>query len=421
MIAARSPWKPDEPSRIDLRRRRAKVFGKKRFTCEGSMKRTASGAGALLLLSTSIAGAGALDRTGQPIDVLFQDGNYAELSYSFTIPDVQGTFTHPLLGSAQSGDVATDFAMATLSFKSDLSDRVSLAVIVDHPFGADVDYSEADPTYPIAGSQAEFETLAVTALGRYKFNDTFSLHAGVRFIQVKADLLSQVTNVTIDPVTGLPAATLYTYDGDFESDEALGYVIGGAYERPDIALRVALTYSSETDFSHDTTFTGTAIGAGETEYTLPQSVNLDFQTGVAADTLLFGSIRWVDWSETTIDAFGYAFNPVVSHDGDYVTYTLGVGRQFTDKLAASAAVIYEPAVGSDFDPAEPTTSGISNLSPTDGQAGVQIAASYALTENVEVGAGVRFTRLGGGTTRYIGADFDDGDAISAGFKIGYRF
>jgi long-chain fatty acid transport protein len=385
------------------------------------MKRTASGAGALLFLSASIASAGALDRTGQPIGVLFEDGNYAELSFSFTIPDVQGTFTHPLIGTAESGDVSTDFGLASLSFKSDLGDRFALAVILDHPFGAEVDYSEADPTYPIAGSQAEFETLAVTALGRYKFNDNFSLHAGVRFIQVKADLLSQVTSVTIDPATGQPAATLYTYDGDFESDEALGYVVGAAYERPDIALRIALTYSSETDFSHDTTFTGTGIGAGASEYSLPQSVNLDFQTGVAADTLLFGSIRWVDWSETMIDAFGYAFNPVVSHDGDYVTYTLGVGRQFTDKLAASAAVIYEPAIGSDFDPAEPATSGISNLSPTDGQLGLQIATSYALTESVEVGAGVRFTRLGGGTTRYIGADFEDNHAISAGFRIGYRF
>ena len=42
------------------------------------------------------------------------------------------------------------------------------------------------------------------------------------------------------------------------------------------------------------TFTGTGSGSGLSEYTLPQSVNLDFQTGVAADTLVFGSVRWVD-------------------------------------------------------------------------------------------------------------------------------
>ncbi|EYD73572.1 Outer membrane transporter, OMPP1/FadL/TodX family [Rubellimicrobium mesophilum DSM 19309] len=398
------------------------------------MKRTASGAGALLLLSTSIANAGALDRTGQPVDVLFQDGNYAELSFSYTVPDVQGSFTdtNPLIGATESGDAAADFGLASLSFKSDLSDRFSLAVIIDHPFGADVDYRDADPTYPISNSQAEFESLAVTALGRYKLDDNFSIHAGVRFLQVKADLLSDVI-LGFDPVANAPV--VYNYDGDFESDDALGYVVGVAYERPEIALRVALTYSSETDFSHETTYTTTLTGvpapftdSGETAYSLPQSVNLDFQTGIAPDTLLFGSIRWVDWSATEINAYGYGvvpgavlpFNPVVEYDDDYVTYTLGVGRQFTDKLAASAAVIYEPSIGTDFDP---TTGegGISNLSPTDGQLGVQIAANYAVTDNVELGVGVRYTRLGGGTTRLFGAEFDDNDAITAGMRIGYRF
>lgn len=384
------------------------------------MNRIAPSLGALLLLSTSMASAGALDRTGQPIDVLFQEGNYAELNFSYTIPDVQGIFANAIFGPSESGDVASDFGVASLSFKSDLSDQVSLAVIIDQPFGAEVDYTDADPSYPIAGSIADYETLAVTALGRYKFNETFSLHAGVRFIQVEASLLSQVASVAVDPVTGAPTATLYTYDGEFETDDGLGYVLGAAYERPEIALRVALTYSSDVEISHDTTFSGTALGTGKTEYTLPQSVNLDFQTGIAAGTLLFGSIRWVDWSSTVIDAAGYAFNPVVSYDDDYVTYTLGVGRQFTDQLAASAALIYEPSIGSDFDPAT-AEGGLSNLGPTDGQLGVQLAANYAVTENVEVGVGVRYVSLGGGTSRFFGADFDDSDAVSAGLRIGYRF
>jgi len=419
MIAARALRNVDAAESIDLTAGHA-MLPWKPTRRGGHMNRIAPSVGALLLLSTSMASAGALDRTAQPVDVLFQDGNYAELNFSYTIPDVQGTFSNPLLGVAEAGDVASDFGLASLSFKSDLSDRVSLAVIIDQPFGAEVDYGDADPTYPIAGSVAQFESLAVTALGRYKFNETFSLHAGVRYVQVKASLLSQVTSITVDPLTGLPAATLYTYDGDFESDDALGYVVGAAYERPDIALRVALTYSSETEFSHDTTFSGTTLGTGQTVYTLPQSVNLDFQTGIAAGTLLFGSIRWVDWSSTVIDAAGYAFNPVVSYDDDYVTYTLGVGRQFTDKLAASAAVIYEPSIGSDFDPAT-GEGGLSNLGPTDGQLGIQLAANYAVTNNVEVGLGVRYVSLGGGTSRFFGADFDDNHAISAGLRIGYRF
>lgn len=381
------------------------------------MNRIALASGALLL-STSIASAGALDRSGQPVGVLFEQGNYAELTYSHTWPDVQGTFTDPSTGTVASGNVGVSFGQASLAFKSDLTDRLSLAVILDHPFGADVSYGSADPLYPISGTRAQFESLSVTALGRYRFSDNFSIHAGARAVEIDASLFSQVLSVQSTP-QGL-AAVLYTYDGEFDSDSDVGYVIGAAYERPEIALRVALTYSSETEFSHQTSFTGTSIGEGRTEYTLPQSVNLDFQTGIAADTLLFGSVRWVDWSATRIDAFGYGFNPVVSYEDDIVTYTLGVGRQMTDRISASASVIYEPSVGSDFDPAV-QGSGVSNLAPVDGQLGVQLGASYALNDRVEVGAGVRYTRLSDVTTRAFGAEFTDNDTLSVGMKIGVSF
>ena len=54
----------------------------------------------------------------------------------------------------------------------------------------------------------------------------------------------------------------------------------------------------------------------------PQSVNLDFQTGIAKDTLLFGQIRWVDWSNTPIDippAVDPA--PLLSYADDRISYT----------------------------------------------------------------------------------------------------
>jgi long-subunit fatty acid transport protein len=389
------------------------------------MNRIALGAGALLLISTSMAQAGALDRSGQPITALFEDGNYAELNFGFTTPDVEGTF--PLNG-ASSGSVGTEFSITTLSFKYDINDRLSFAVIVDEPFGADVDYGDADPGYPIAGSFATFESTSVTALGRYKFNDRFSVHGGARLVRVDADLYLQSPNAD--------GTALNFYEGDFDTDSDVGYVVGAAYERDEIGLRVALTYSSETNFSHGTDYVrgqvggGSIPGSGLTEYTLPQSVNLDFRTGIAQDTAIFGSIRWVDWTATTINVPPFApefpgappntVNPVVSHEEDIVTYTLGIGRRFTDQLTASAAVIYEPATASDFDPTVPG-SGASNLAPSSGQLGIQLAATYAINENIELTGGLRYTRLGDVTTRGIGAEFTDNDAVSLGLRVGFRF
>ena len=61
--------------------------------------------------------------------------------------------------------------------------------------------------------------------------------------------------------------------------------------------RVALTYNSAISYELPTTETsvlGTVNSTTDTE--TPQSVNFEFQTGVAADTLLFGGVRWVDWT-----------------------------------------------------------------------------------------------------------------------------
>lgn len=374
------------------------------------MTRITWSAAALLLATTTIAQAGALDRTLQPVGVIFEDGNYAQLSYGFTSPDVSGVVPGAGIGS---GNVGVDFSTVTLSFKYDISERLSVGVVVDQPFGADISYDEADPGYPIEGSEATFDSSSVTVLGRYKFNDSFSIHTGARFITIDADLFVAVPSVA------------YSYDADFGEDSDTAYVVGAAYERPEIGLRVALTYSSETSYSNDSSYESTTLGVpgsggGPVEYSLPQSVNLDFRTGIAADTLLFGQIRWADWSETEINVPDYLFNPVVEYEEDVYTYTLGVGRKFSDRISAAASVIYETPNSDGFDPLDPE-SGVSNLSPTDGQLGFEVGGTYLVGNGVELSSGVRYTRLGDATTRTFGAEFEDNSAVSVGLRVGYRF
>ena len=93
------------------------------------------------------------------------------------------------------------------------------------------------------------------------------------------------------------------YRVDAGKDWGYGWMLGTAYERPDIALRVSLSYYSKISHSLDTQESTATTGVlpTQTEVDTPQSVSLDFQTGVAPKTLVFGSIRWVDWSEFRID------------------------------------------------------------------------------------------------------------------------
>ena len=101
-------------------------------------------------------------------------------------------------------------------------------------------------------------------------------------------------------------------------------MLGGAYERPDIALRIALTYNSTIETNHTTVETvgGGVVSTAPTEIETPESVNLDFQTGIAADTLLFGGIRWVNWTDFEISPAFYSSpaavgQPFLSYDDTY--------------------------------------------------------------------------------------------------------
>ena len=149
---------------------------------------------------------------------------------------------------------------------------------------------------------------------------------------------------------------VHDYSVDAEDKWGYGYLVGAAYELPEIALRVALTYFSKITYDLDTdrefvTSTGTEPDT-ETDVDTPQSVQLDFQTGVAPKTLVFGYVRWVDWSEFSISPPVYEQatieqllgqpRPLVDYADDWWTYNLGVGRQLTDALAGSLSITWEP-------------------------------------------------------------------------------
>ena len=352
------------------------------------MKNTLS-AGAALLLTTSIASAGGLDRSGQSVGALFEDGSYMELSLGYVMPDVSGEVTGAGIGS---GNVGVNYGQVGAAFKNDVNDKVSYALILDQPYGANVDYDETEAGYPIATSHAEFRSTGVTLLGRYKLDENISFHGGLRAVTIGADAYVVAGGA---------------YDAAYDDDTQLAYVIGGAYERPDIALRVALTYTSAMDFAHATTVGGADVP--DTEYEIPQSVNLDFQTGIAADTLLFGSVRWVEWSKTQIDSFGYPSNPIVGYTDDVFTYNLGVGRRFSDAFSGSVSIGHEKANGGQA----------SNLSPTDGNTSLSVGGAYTMDNGVKLSGGVRYVMIGDATTSF--ATFEDNSAVALGLKVSYNY
>ncbi|RRH75130.1 outer membrane protein transport protein [Falsigemmobacter faecalis] len=367
------------------------------------MKTTICLIAAASALTAGSVSAGGIERTSQSAGILFEKGRVAEISAGTVSPTLSGT---DLTGSA-SGNVAKDFRSFGFAYKADLNDRLSWAVILDQPFGADVSYP-AGASVLLGGTAAKADARALTALMRYQMGNGFSVHGGLRLQQSSA-------SVTLG---GAAYGGLSGYHVTLDRDTALGYVAGAAWERPEIAARVALTYNSEISHSytpHETFSGGATTTTATTKVKTPRSLNLEFQTGVAADTLLFGSVRWVKWSEFRLDpqSFVGASGGGLINLEDSTTWTLGVGRKFSETWAGSASLSYEKA-GSRL---------VSPLAPSAGRLGATLAAVYT-RDAMKITTGINYTRLGDAspqTANTARANFTGGKAIGVGMKVAFSF
>jgi len=372
--------------------------------------------GAALLLTTSVATAGGLDRSGQPVGIIFEDGNVFQFSYGYISPSVSGDATGAGLGGFNSGNMAEAYSQFGGGVKYDYSSNLSVALTFDEPYGADVDYSDAEVGYYTGPAFADVDSSAITALARYRIDDNISVHGGVRMQTVAAEVAKP---------------TLENYAITGEESTAYGFVLGAAYEIPDIALRVAVTYNSK--ISHDiestetctSTIAATALLCAAPIVTTssvdtPEAINIDFQTGVAADTLVFGSIRYAKWTQfdyaPTMHAALTSGDSLQSYDEDTVSYSLGVGRRFSDSLSGALSVGYEAAQGGFA----------GDLAPTDGNLSVGLGGTYTVGDS-KITAGLRYIMLGDAETEHPliddapGSEFSDNSAIAFGIQLTQSF
>ena len=350
--------------------------------------------------ATAVGSAG-LDLSGQPVTLLFRDGSYAEVSLGATDPRIGGTDP----AGVDSGDVYAAVSDLGAGIVHSLGGGWSAAVILDHPYGVRVDYDDSGAGFPFAGTHAEPQSLAVTGLLRYRLDGRWSVHGGLRAQRFGGEAF------LAGP--GYGALSGYAWTGD--PDWGLGFVVGGAFEIPEVALRVALTYGSEID--HDLAASENFFGPSTTAVTMPQSLNLDFQTGIAPGTLVYGLVRWVNWDGWTVAPAGLLAatgQPLIAFDDDAFTYRLGLARQLTDRLGAAVEIAHETARGQTTTP----------LDPYDGFTTLAVGGTLGLAAGLELGAGLGYTWLGDATAVVPGgasARFVDNHAVSARLHLGLRF
>ncbi|MFO1209505.1 MAG: outer membrane protein transport protein [Amaricoccus sp.] len=378
-------------------------------------------AGAAVTAATALAvaapaGAAALEQVvPNTIRLLYQDGRYIEFGAAWTDPSQSGDGVTippnpagipPGVYPGNTGDVFHSHWNWSGAYKADLTDKLSYAVIFDQPLDADTRYGAGTFPFPIyQGSMADLKTYQVSGVVAYDVNTAVKLFGGLRAMRLDAQ-----------------AAVSFVDDYSVKAEDkwGYGYLLGAAYERPDIALRVALTYYSRISYDLATREFTDTTGAVDTstDVDAPQSVQLDFQTGVAPKTLVFGYVRWVDWSEFNISPPLYEAattvllgqpRPLVDYADDWWTYNIGVGRQLTDALAGSLSLTYEPDVGGTM----------TSLGPYDGRTTATAALSYDVGK-WNVTGGLTYGVLGD-THNLLQTDFNDGSVWGAGVRVGYTF
>ena len=235
------------------------------------------------------------------------------------------------------------------------------------------------------------------------------------------------------------------YDAKIDETSGVGWLAGAAYQIPEIALKASVTYRSEIDHDANVTETGfsalraiptataaiDAIAAAPAEkltITTPQSVNLDLQSGIMADTVAFANIRWVNWKDfsirpqkfgqvsevATAASGGKGFN-LVDYTDDQWSVNAGVGRKVTDKWAGNVSVGYDTGAGNP----------VTTLGPTEGYWNAGVGVQYSPTPATFISGGVKYFWLGDAEAKVssgtVVGKFEDNNAIAYGLKMGYRF
>jgi long-chain fatty acid transport protein len=366
-----------------------------------------------LCATTGTAFAGGLDRATFNSSLLYQTGTYVELSYANTDPEVAPSTVAGGAVFSSGWEVAAPFDTLQFGFKKDLSDKFSVGLsFSNNPFGVDVDYAAfASSVVPavagLSSLRANLSGTALTAMGKYQINERVSAFAAVKY---------QTVTGTADVTVPLSAAAGVFVDGNTALSKAsdVNFILGAAYEIPKIALRVVASYESAAKFAPDVLLVnagGFNTGAGEVN--TPDVFLLEFQSGIAANTLLFGSVRHAKWSDAQVYMSAPFLNAQLSDFDDSTTYNIGVGRKFSEKFSGSLSLTHAPS----------DCSGVSLLAPTCTQNTLSVGGKYSLGNGAALSGGVSFRKYKTATTPASTGSivFGDNTLMTVGLKVSKTF
>jgi long-chain fatty acid transport protein len=305
---------------------------------------------ALAVSAATAASAGGFSRGTADTDIIFEEGNFNLRAGATYVSPSRKYSSVPLNGNFVGYDAYDAYIIPTAAVKLNATDDFRCAGTFTQPYGGGQHWP-----IPFGSSGKRSESFATSEWGMtcgYKFD----LAKG-RF-WLLGGLFYEDFNYDLSAVGGAIKVNLGATDW--------GYRIGAAYEIPEIALRAQLMYRSGTDYAASGTTTrlgatltpldglplGTALPIASGAGSLPQSVELKLQSGVAPGWLVFGSVKWTDWS--VLDTLDLYITPTFLRQNQYYwkdgwTVQAGVGHAFNDKLSGAVSLTWDRGVSTGWD------------------------------------------------------------------------
>jgi len=385
----------------------------------------------LVALSAGTVHSAGLERSNVDISFLFSDDASADIAIANVTPDFNPTDS--IMFSFSATNVAPSFSINILDAKAEISDNLMLGlwrtnsgngVNIDYGvisgLGATGAFNPEDPTDVTNQStiKADLSIPSTMLVAKYQLNDNMSVIGGIKHVSVNGGELSLPAELGADDPYGDdrdndgvgPIDTTATWS--LGSKQAMGAVIGAAYEIDDIALRISVLHETAIDLDVGATGVGVAAGSGATESSIGDATSIAFQTGIAEDTLLFGSIRYSNWNDNQIKLPNAADELTqVSKFDDGVNYTLGIGRKLSEKLSTSLSYYFSDGSGV----------GASELAPYGETKTLSIGARYALSDSLTLSGGYSHSERGDATTGNFGAGFTGSTVKTIGLKLTAQF
>ncbi|XUO87481.1 outer membrane protein transport protein [Halomonas sp. KM072] len=310
------------------------------------------------------------------------DINNAEATRSSALT---GGIEQPVAGSSE-GDIVPGTLVPFAFYAQPVNERLAFGFGVYAPFGSKTDY-ESTFLGRNQGNYTEVTVVSAQPTVSYRFNDQWSVGAGLTYNRVEGELHRQVPHA-------LGGELDSRVEGD---DDAWGYNLGVIYQ-PVPETTLGLTYRSKVSYTLTGDFRATAsdgslavagVSEGDVvsrdsaslELTTPETVNFSVTQQMSDRLKLMAGASWTRWSRfdeiRVIGSDGRADDPITLEEQNYSNawaFATGGEYQLTPQLALRAGVTL------DFTPTNDATRSV--RIPSDDRRIFSIGAGWTPSENL---------------------------------------